>query len=187
MPLPDTFTLNHFVDTHREEFVKYELWVSEELTQHLIEAHNLDPAFTTVIVDMDEEEPVGKSVDGVVLVRLNGRFYIPQKDKQGVDLEMTPEDWYESAAEWFEENGVEVTLDEDSDELIKFTSFVGAVELPEPEAAAEEPEGDEPADESGEGAEEEPAEEVGDEAEPVEEDLDSGDEDLKEFEDALGL
>ena len=184
MPLPEVLTLNHFVDTHREEFVKFELWISEELTQHLIEAHDLDPAFTTVVIDMDEDEPVGKNVENVATLRLNGRFYIPQADKHGVDLEMTPEQWYESAKKWFDEEEVEVTLDEDSDELVKFTAFLPAIELPEAEAPAEE----EAADGADEGAADEGgADEGAAEEEAGADEETSDDEDLKEFEDALGL
>jgi len=195
LPLPQPITLTHFIDIHREEFVKFELWISEELTQHLIEAHNLDPAFTTVVVDMDEEEPVGKSVDSIVLLRLNGRFYMPLKDKQGVDLELTAEKWIESAKGWFDENEVEVTFDEDSNDLIKFTAFVPGVELPETEEPAAEEGAEEPADEGEEAADEEPAkegEEGADEEPADEEPADEGEEGadeegLKEFEDALGL
>jgi len=204
---PVPFDLAYLTNLHREEFVKFELWVSDDLTEHLIRAKDLDPSYTTVVVDLDQDEPLGDVEGQDVKIRLNGRFYMPDNDKKGISLGMEPSEWVEIAKAWFEENEVEVTFVEDPEDLVKFTAFVAAITLPEGVSGGDEGEaGDEvPAGDEGEG-DEVPAGE-GDEVPAGEEDLggdeeedlgsDEGDEGgeepgddeegLKEFEKSLGL
>lgn len=205
MAKPDPFDLNHLTDLHREEFVKFELWMSDELTEYLIRAHNLDPGYTTVVVDMDENEPLASMSGNEIKIRLNGRFYMPLHDKQGVELKIPPEEWVETAQAWFDENDIQVEMNEDPKDLIMFTAFLAAIVLPEglsdEEPMSDEGGGEEPMGESDEGAgddepigeDEEPIDETGDEPEGDEGEEAGGEppgedeEGLKEFEKSLGL
>lgn len=194
MVKPEPFDLNELISLHREEFVKFELWVSDELTEHLIHAFDLDPSYTTVVVDLDEEEPIAGGSGGVINLRLNGRFYMPRHDKKGVELEVSMDEWAEKAQEWFDENKVDVEM-ETPEDLIKFTAFVEGITLPEGMST-----GDEAGGEAGDegkadepiGDEEEPLDETGEEGESLDEDIDDeppgeDEEGLKEFEKSLGL
>ena len=127
MAKPDPFELNYLIKLHKEDFVKFELWVADGLTEHLIRSKDLDPSYTTVVVDIDEDNPVADSGK----IRLNGRFYIPTTDKMGTDLNLEPTDWVEITNQWFEENELEVTIDDNPRDLIKFTVFVEGIALPE--------------------------------------------------------
>lgn len=197
MAKPEPFELNYLVKLHKEEFVKFELWLSDELTNHIIRAKDLDPAYTSVVVDLDEDEPLNDKGQ----LRLNGRFYIPTKDKKGVDLNTQPSDWVDITKEWFDDNDVEVTIEEDPSDLVKFTVFMDGINLPS--GGGEVDEGEESMDEGAEeGAppEEDMEDDFGEEApeeieEAPEEDFseDAGrppgddEQDLKDFEKSLGL
>lgn len=197
MAKPEPFDMNYLVNLHREEFVKFELWLSDELTQHLVTKFDLDPSYTSVVVDMDENEPLASGSGGMINLRLNGRFYIPLHDKKGVELNVASEDWLEASQEWFDKNEVEADID-NSDELLKFTAFIegisipddllkeGAVEESSPEGEGEGEGGDDTALEEpmvDEGFEEEEVEDIEDEEPPPSDE----EEDLKDFEKSLGL
>ena len=199
MPRPQTITMSEFISAHNEDFVKYELWVADELSDHLVASENLDPANTSVIVDLDLDNAAGKNVDDIIQLRLNGRFYVPKFDENGHPLKTTPDQWIEIAQEWFNNEAVEAVFDEDAVDLIKFTAFVDAVELPpsesggggeETEETEDTADTEETEDTGGEETEEveeiEPAGDTGEETETADDDLDN-DEEFQEFSKDLGL
>jgi len=205
---PEIIPFNDYVNAHREEFTPFEIWIVDELTDHLVNKLDLDREYTSVVIDTDEENPVDKITDSKVMIRLNGRFYLPKEDRNGKELTETTSQWADIAKEWFEGVEVEVTFDDGSEDLLKFTAMVPAIEIegisageeevaPESEETPPEGEGTEeggetPPEEEAppEGEEEAPTDETEEEtpeeteeAPPTEESSDE----LKEFEEALGL
>jgi len=211
---PEVIPFQDFVNAHKEEFTPFELWVVDELTDHLVNKLDLDKSFTSIVVDADEENPVGKITDSEVLIRLNGRFYLPTEDRTGKTITLSTQEWAALAKEWFTEVDLTADFNTESTDLLKFTVFVPALGLPEgvateateevtPESEETPPEG-EKAPEGGEGTEteEKPAEApeeaekatTPEEAEPKEEateepkeEAEPKDKELEEFEKALGM
>lgn len=204
---PEITSLNDFVKFHQESFTSYELWLTDELTDYLVAKRDLEKPYTSIVVDIDEDNPIYGVKDNSVQFRFNGRFYIPREDKDSKVLDMETEQWVELFKKWFEEQKLEVVIDETATDFIKFTAIISVLQLPEESAAkvGEVPEGDELPEEKSEDEEvpeevpeesskeeEEPAEEAApDEAEedaktetPAEPE---DDKELKDFEDALGL
>lgn len=206
---PEIISLNDFIKIHREAFASYELWLSDELTEFLIVKRDLEKPYTSIVIDIDEDEPVYGVKDSNVQLRFNGRFYIPVEDKNVKPLNMKPEQWVELFQQWFDEKELEVVIGDIAKDLIKFTAIIPALQMPEgdeeggeseegtdsaPEKTTEEggeapvgeeaPETDETGGES-EKEESEPSEEP--EAKEAEEPKEGEDKELKEFEEALGL
>lgn len=207
---PEIISLNDFIKIHREAFASYELWLSDELTEFLIVKRDLEKPYTSIVIDIDEDEPVYGVKDSNVQLRFNGRFYIPVEDKNVKPLNMKPEQWVELFQQWFDEKELEVVIGDTAKDLIKFTAIIPALQMPDegneeggeseegtdsaPEKATEEggeapvgeeaPETDETGGES-EKEESEPSEEP--EAKEAEEPKEGEDKELKEFEEALGL
>lgn len=200
---PEVIPFADFVKAHQEEFTPFELWVVDELTEHLVNKLDLDKEYTSVIVDIDEDDPIGNSEGSDIDVRLNGRFYLPKEDRNGKTLELTAEKWADVAKEWFDESELKVTFNTESTDLLKFTVFVAAISLPEASSEGAETPAEEPA--PADDTEAPPAEENAPEAEetapsesaeeptaeePKEEETapsEPDDSELKEFEDALGI
>ena len=207
MPKPSSISLTDFISDHREDFVAFETWLADDLTNLFIVKNDLNRLYTSIIVDIDEDEPIGKTKDGKLTIRLNGRFYLPREDRNSKPLNLEISSWVKIAQEWFDKNEIEVHFDTEAKDLLKFTAFVAALDIPElqeeekeeePEPIEEPPEdsedtGDTTEDTGGEeGPEpetspsEESAPEGEEEKEPKEPKEESGKE-LKEFEEALGL
>jgi hypothetical protein len=200
---PEVIPFADFVKSHQEEFTPFELWVVDELTEHLVNKLDLDKEYTSVIVDIDEDEPIGNTEGSDIDVRLNGRFYLPKEDRNGKTLELTAEKWADVAKEWFDESELKVTFNTESTDLLKFTVFVAAISLPEASSEGAETPAEEPA--SADDTEAPPAEESAPEAEetapseseeepavekPTKEETapsEPEDSELKEFEEALGI
>lgn len=201
---PDIIPFTDFVKSHQEEFTPFELWVVDELTEYLVNKLDLDKEYTSVIVDIDADEPVSSVEGDQVNLRFNGRFYLPKEDRNGKSLGMTAEKWAEFAKGWFDENDVAATFNTESTDLLKFTVLIAAISLPEGSSGESSP-AEEPApiDEAeapsaGEETAEEPTEPTPAGEEPQEEEAPEGepeetapsepeDSELKEFEDALGI
>ena len=206
---PEIIPFQDFVNAHKEEFTPFELWLVDELTEHLVNKLDLDKSFTSIVVDTDEENPVGKVNGNEILIRLDGRFYLPTEDRTGKAIALSSEEWVDTAKAWFDEVELEVSFDTESTTLLKFTVFVPALELPEgatggeaeeapPEGGETTPEAGE-APEGGEGTETEETPPEGEEApkeegtpekpeEPKEKPAEEEhDEELDEFTKALGL
>lgn len=176
---PEIISFGDFVNNHREDFTPFELWIVDELTEYLVNKLDLDKEYTSVVLDADEDNPVGKITDNKVSVRLNGRFYLPKENRQGNEIVETTSEWAKIAKEWFDSVEIEVTFDDEAEDLLKFTAMVPAIDLegidmvdegeevaPENEEIA--PEGDE----GEEGSESPPEEETppeGEETAPTEE------------------
>jgi hypothetical protein len=215
MPKPSNISITDFITNHKEDFVAFETWLADDLTDLFIIKNDLNREYTAIIVDIDEDDPIGKAKDGTLTVRLNGRFYMPREDRNGKSLNMDITDWVKVAQEWFDKNEIEVHFDTEAKDLLKFTAFVGALDIPgdfgeESEGGSEEdsssemdkdesesgsknlsdlstlPEPGEEGPEEGPGESEGPELEEPEEQEPEEKPEESKKE-LKEFEDALGL
>ena len=145
---PDIIPFSDFVNAHKEQFAPFELWIVDELTEFLVNKLDLDKSYTSIIVDANEEDPVGKITANDVSIRLNGRFYFPTEDRTGKKITLTSQEWADTAKAWFDETELEVSFDIKATDLLKFTVFVPALELPE-----------------GVGSEEAPTEEVAPESE----------------------
>lgn len=210
---PESITLNEFINKHKEEFVPFELWIVDELTDFIVKKQDLDKEFTSIVVDCDEDEPLAGLSNSAIQIRLNGRLYFPLEDRTGRTLNLSPEQWTELAQEWFDQNEVTVSFDHNSKDLLKFTAILPAIEIPPietPETQTEtaedsseesgaesapiSPEGDETPDHDTEPAEDtnSPETEISspDESTPEStpsEDQSETDEELAEFEKALGL
>ena len=128
---PDPISLNTFLAANVEQFTEYELWLSDGLTEFLSAEKNLDPSHPTVIVDVEEEEPVKKVVDGKITIRYNGRFFIPKEDLDGLTFKEKPEDWSALIEKWFMANDIEVAMDKSATNMVKFTAFLDTLEIPE--------------------------------------------------------
>lgn len=213
MPKPSNISITDFITNHKEDFVAFETWLADDLTDLFIIKNDLNREYTAIIVDIDEDDPIGKSKNGTLTVRLNGRFYMPREDRNSKPLNMDITDWVKVAQEWFDKNEIEVHFDTEAKDLLKFTAFVGALDIPgdfgeEGESSSDEPSdsgpSDEPSDsknlsdlsnlpepggsdtEEPEEPEEEP-EEPEEKPEETEEEPEESKKGLKEFEDALGL
>ena len=214
---PEIMPLNDFVKINQDAFTPYELWLTDELTDYLVAKRDLEKSYTSIVIDIDNDNPVYGFREDKIFLRFNGRFYIPTEDKNIKKLNMTPDQWVELFNEWFKEQEVEVVIEEKATDLIKFTAIISALEMPEEAPKAEEEKGTEeegaPAEEEteeegkeagetpAETSEEAPTEETEEPAteeteepaaeEPEEEEKaepeESDDEELKEFEKALGL
>lgn len=200
---PSIITLNDFVKLNQDTFTPYELWLTDELTDYLIAKRNLEKSYTSIVIDLDEDAPVYGFKDNNILLRFNGRFYIPVEDKNLNHLELRPEQWVELCQDWFKDQDIEVIFDEKAMDVIKFTAIISCLEMPEEAESSEgeTPEGETPEGESEESGtseekDEEPLEspeETGKESseetseEPTEPESEESDEELKEFEKALGL
>jgi hypothetical protein len=209
---PEIIPFNDYVNAHREEFTPFELWMVDELTDHLVNKLDLDREYTSVVIDTDEDQPISSITEGKVHIRLNGRFYVPKEDRNGKELTETNSQWADIAKEWFEEVEIEVTFDEGAEDLLKFTAMVPTIEIEGVSGGEEEvaPEGEETApegEETEEGDETPPEEETppeGEETTPSEEGeetppeeteeeteeappTEESSEELQEFEKALGL
>jgi len=201
---PEIKSLNDFVRVHGEAFTSFELWLNDELSDYLVAKRNLDKAYTSIVIDLDREEPVYGVKDNKLQLRFNGRFFMPSEDKNGSSLKIKPEQWKELCESWFKEQDLEVVVGDEATDFIKFTAIVPVLEMPEvtesesdespkgemPEGEEapkdeempegdEEPEGEMPEGEEAPKGEPEPKEEA-----PKEEDKDA---ELKEFEQALGI
>lgn len=209
MAKPEVKSLNDFVRIHGEAFTSFELWLTDELTDYLVAKRNLDKSYTSIVIDLDREEPVYGVKDNKLQLRFNGRFSPPSEDKSGTSLQIKPEQWIELCETWFKEQELEVIIGDKATDFIKFTAILPVLEMPEtspegeeepegekPEGGEEPPEGGEPAGPEGEPeggeppaeapeGEEEEEEPEGEEAPKAPE----GEEDaeLKEFEQALGI
>jgi len=207
MAKPEVKSLNDFVRIHGEAFTSFELWLTDDLTDYLVAKRNLDKSYTSIVIDLDREEPVYGVKDNKLQLRFNGRFSPPSEDKNGTPLQIKPEQWIELCETWFKEQELEVIVGDKATDFIKFTAILPVLEMPEtsepeeepegekPEGGEEPPEGGEPAGPEGEpeGGEppaeapegEEEGEGEGEEAPKAPE----GEEDaeLKEFEQALGI
>lgn len=200
---PEITPFNQFIQLNWEMFIPYELWLTEALTEYLVAKRDLEKSYTSVVIDMDRDEPIFGYREDNIYLRFNGRFYIPMEDKNVKRLNMTSEQWIELFKNWFKEQELEVVVDESATDLIKFTAIIPVLGMPEkappPEGAEEE---EAPAEEGGEekpteegegeepkeeGEEEEPKEESKESEGPEEGSEESEDMELKEFEDALGL
>lgn len=205
MPKPSSISLTDFISNHREDFVAFETWLADDLTNLFIVKNDLNRLHTSIIVDIDEDEPIGKTKDGKLTIRLNGRFYLPREDRNSKPLNLDINGWVKIAQEWFDKNEIEVHFDTEAKDLLKFTAFVAALDIPElQEEEKEEPE-PEPAEEgtppeedsedtgaedTGEGSEPEPEsspEESAPEGKEAKEPKEESGKELKEFEEALGL
>jgi len=166
---PEIMSLNDFVKLNREAFTPYELWLTDELTDYLVAKRDLEKPYTSIVIDLDEDEPLYGVKENKTLVRFNGRFYIPGEDKNVKPLNMKPEQWVELLETWFKEQKIEVVIDDKATDIIKFTAIVPTLEMPE--AAPEAEKTEEGADEAKpeESAEEEGELAVGDEEVPTEE------------------
>lgn len=217
MPKPSNISITDFITNHKEDFVAFETWLADDLTDLFIIKNDLNREYTAIIVDIDEDDPIGKSKNGTLTVRLNGRFYMPREDRNSKPLNMDITDWVKVAQEWFDKNEIEVHFDTEAKDLLKFTAFVGALDIPGDfggeggeggegeESESSEPSFDEPSDDSKnlsdlsnlpEPGSDEPDESGSDEApeepeeepeEKPEEEPEESKKELKEFEDALGL
>ena len=191
MAKPEPYDLNNFISIHQEEFVRFELWIADELTKFIAQEQNLNAKYAAVIVDLDEVEPVARIDGDQILLRYNGRFFIPREDKDGNEISIPPDEWNTLFKTWFEENESEVSFNEEAKDLVKFTSLVPSLTIPEetlgepleeePAEEAPEDEGEEPAEETDEGGEE-PAEEA-----PEDEGGAEAPDTLEEMEEALDL
>ena len=181
---PEIIPFQDFVNAHKEEFTPFELWLVDELTEHLVNKLDLDKSFTSIVVDTDEENPVGKVTGNEILIRLDGRFYLPTEDRTGKAIALSSEEWADTAKAWFDEVELEVSFDTESTNLLKFTVFVPALELPEGTAGGEAeevaPEGEETPPEGEEVQPEAEETPEGGEATKTEETPPEGEEALKE-------
>jgi hypothetical protein len=200
---PEITSLNDFVKIHQESFISQELWLTDEITEYLVAKRDLEKPYVSLVIDIDQENPVYGIKDNTVQFRFNGRFHIPVSDEKDQTLELTSEQWVELLQQWFDENEVEVVIGEKAVDFIKFTAIVSVLELPEqspegegdtseeaesPEETSEDmgaEEGTEPKAEPESGPESEETKEA--EESPKETEEPEDDKELKEFEDALGL
>ena len=207
MPKPNSISLTDFISNHREDFVAFETWLADDLTNLFIVKNDLNRLHMSIIVDIDEDDPVGKTKDGKLTIRLNGRCYLPKEDRNDKPLNLEIGDWTKVAQEWFDRNETEVHFDTEETDLLKFTAFVDAIEIPSditepaveeneseiPEESPETEEGEEGEEgESSEKPEEKPeeseeSEESEEPEEPEKPEEPKEKKELKEFEDALGL
>jgi hypothetical protein len=205
---PEIISLNDFVKIQQESFISQELWLTDGITEYLVAKRDLEKPYVSLVIDIDQENPVYGIKDNSVQFRFNGRFHIPVSDKEDQALELTSEQWVELLQQWFDENGVEVVIGEKAIDFIKFTAIMSVLELPE---QSPEGEGDTPSEEGG--SPEESSEDMGteestepkaepesgpeteesettpetNEAEESPKETPDDDKELKEFEDALGL
>lgn len=208
---PDTVSLNDFVKVHQESFISFELWLTDELTEYLVAKRNLDKSYVAIVIDIDMENPVYGLENNFVQFRFNGRFHIPVSDKDENTLELKPEQWVELIKQWFDENELNVVIGEKAADFVKFTVIMPVMELPEQseqessseegsEQNSEETESSEPSEstdettQTSESPESEPSTDISDESQeetetetPEPESPAEDDEELKEFEKALGL
>lgn len=201
---PEITSFNQFIQLNWEMFIPYELWLTDELIDYLVVKRDLEKAYTSIVVDLDRDEPIYGFRDDKIYLRFNGRFYIPVEDKNVQKLNMTSEQWIEIFETWFNEQGLEVVIDETATDLVKFTAIIPVLDMPEEAPAPEggtdavedsvEEEDDvdtEEVTDEGESAEipeEEPKEESEESEGPKEEGPDESDDmELQEFEKALGL
>jgi len=199
---PEIVSLNDFVNMHREAFTPYELWLTDDLTNYLVAKHDLNESYTSIVIDVDEKNPIHSIKDNYVQLRFNGRFYIPVEDKNSKSLILKPEQWVELFKKWFDDQKLEVVIKDTATDFIKFTAIIPVLELPEVEetetgeSTENEGKGNEPSEESESpeegGLSEEASEtpEEGMEKEPEDEspkESETDDEELKEFEKALGI
>lgn len=200
---PEIISFNQFIQLNWDMFVPYELWLTEELTEYLVAKRDLEKAYTSIVIDLDRDEPIYGYREDNIYVRFNGRFYLPMEDRNVKKLNMTSEQWIELFKTWFKEQEIEVVIDESATDLIKFTALVPVLGMPEEappiegegeisEEGEESPEeGEEPpeeGEESPEGEESKETEKEGSkESEGPEGSEESEDMELKEFEEALGL
>jgi len=207
---PDIMALNEFVMLNQDAFAPYELWLTDELTNYLVSKRDLEKSYTSIVIDLDDENPIYGFREDKIYLRFNGRFYIPVEDKNVKNLNLKSEQWVELFNEWFKEQESEVIIDETAKDFIKFTAILAVLEMPneapKPEGGetdeGEEGTGEEAGEEGTEGAGEEvgeageeagEVEEAGEgeenkeEEESKEEPKEAEDEELNEFEKALGL
>lgn len=207
---PEIMSINDFVKLNQDAFTPYELWLTDELTDYLVAKRDLDKTSTSVVIDLDEDNPVYGYRDDNIFLRFNGRFYIPNEDKNIKRLNLKPDQWIELFKEWFKEHEIEVVIDEKATDLIKFTAIVSCLTMPE-EAASDESSDTSEDEEPGTGEDQDESTETQETTEPetapggessesedlTEETPESGNEsaetettddaELKEFEEALGL
>ena len=154
---PEPKLLNDLIRAHPGDFTSIELWVSDELAKFLATKRDLSADTVAIVVDLDDLDPVNGVADGSILLRYNGRFFPPSKDFAGKPLKTTPEEWREMVNEWFSSQSIEVAIDEDSTDVLKFTAMIPSIVLPDEvtedaDAGGDEEsteETDEPADEGG--------------------------------------
>ena len=138
MPKPNNISITDFIANHKEDFVAFETWLADDLTDFFIVKNDLNREYTAIIVDIDEDDPIGKAKDGELTVRLNGRFYMPKEDRNSKSLDMDINAWIKNAQEWFDKNEVEVHFDTEAKDLLKFTAFVDALDIPSDFGSSEE-------------------------------------------------
>lgn len=126
-----TISLNQLIKNNLAEFAEVELAAVDGLASYLAEKANLDPDASTLVIDTDELEPVDFVQDGLLYFRMNGRFFIPRQDAEGIPLKLSQEEWIEMIQEWMDENSYQAKFDDESEDLVKFTASIPAVELPE--------------------------------------------------------
>lgn len=203
---PEIISLNDFVKMQREAFTPYELWLTDELTNYLVAKRDLDESYTSIVIDLDIDEPIYGLKDNNIQLRFNGRFYLPVEDRNIKPINIGPKQWVELFKKWFDDEKLEVVIDETATDFIKFTALIPVIEIPEMEKSteedakeegggSEETEETEAIEESPEEKPEEtPSEETEPETEVETEEKESPvenegqeDQELKEFEKALGL
>jgi len=132
MSKPNNILLSDFINTHKEDFISFELWVVDDLTDFLVSHLNLLASDLSLIVDIDEEDPFASLENNKISLRFNGRLSPPKDDKQGNDLAMDLDKWVEKLKEWFSTNDVKIFFNENLKDIIKFTLFIPALDVPEP-------------------------------------------------------
>lgn len=172
MARPEPIDINDLVQSHLGRFARHELWVSDSLAEYLSEQKGTSLAYTTVVVDTDDDSPVKKIQEDQIFLNVHGRFYPPETDKDGSPLGVSLDDWRELIQSWFSDNNFEVDLPEGDPDLIRFTFGYPAIEISPKlteEASEEAPEEEPSEDFSEEPGEEEPIEEETEELPPEEE------------------
>jgi cobalamin biosynthesis protein CobT len=126
---PALISITQLVKSCSERFVEQELWLSDNLAEHLAKKYELEIADTVVMVDIDHENPVAKEDGGKVHLRYNGRFYPVVSDKVGNILEMPIDVWIDEIKKWFADQSLEAKVDSGENNLIMFTVFLDSIEL----------------------------------------------------------
>lgn len=129
--------INSVLKSCRDWFVDFEVYIGTGLSEHLKAAFPIKPEDAIVIVDLDEDNVVHSVANDALVLRYNGRFFIPDTDKNDTKLAYKSEDWEESVKGWFLKETIQVTTLIKAG-ILRFTALVPSITLPAGAGAPEE-------------------------------------------------
>lgn len=124
-------SLNEIVQYCSGLFARQETLIEDQLKSEIIKGLGLSVGDVVLAVGLDEKEPVAAYSDNEVLLRMNGRFFPPQK-ANGKEIGFTVADWKERLSRGLDQVTKNHKVDDSGFVPLKFTLFVSGIKLPKP-------------------------------------------------------